>query len=157
MPPSPQNDKYEIFNKERIPTARYFDYDEISDKTSSLPHMLPNNEVFSKLISPFNLTKEDPIVVYDDFGVIGACRVYWMLKTFGFENVKVLDGGFQKWKESFEVETSKYEKSLNASSKNTFEKNHKLVKDFDQVCEVSFHARNQNLFEIIDARGEARF
>ena len=55
--------------------------------------MLPNSQEFGKLISNLDLKKEYDIVLYDDFGVIGACRVYWMLKIFGFKNVYILDGG----------------------------------------------------------------
>ena len=44
------------------------------------------------------------IVLYDCVGVVGACRVYWMLKTFGFDNVYILDGGFPKWKKDFPIE-----------------------------------------------------
>ncbi len=60
--------------------------------------MLPGPEGFGQLIQQFNIQKKDDIVVYDDFGVTGACRAYWMLQTYGFENVYVLNGGYKAWK-----------------------------------------------------------
>ena len=36
------DDKYEIYNKERILNSKYFDYDKISDSSINLPHMLPS-------------------------------------------------------------------------------------------------------------------
>ncbi len=43
------------------------------------------------------IKKADPIVIYDMQHLAPATRVYWMLKTYGAENVSVLDGGFQRW------------------------------------------------------------
>jgi len=61
--------------------------------------MLPKEKDFGFLISHLDLNKEDTIIAYDDYGVISSCRVFWTLKSFGFENVYVLDGGLDKWKE----------------------------------------------------------
>ena len=38
------------------------------------------------------------MVVYDDMGgALAAVRVWWMLRWLGYENVAVLDGGWQHW------------------------------------------------------------
>ena len=45
--PNDPRDSYEEYLQARIPGAIYFDIDKISDKSSSLPHMLPSPEQFS--------------------------------------------------------------------------------------------------------------
>ena len=50
--------------------------------------------------------KNDDIVAYDNTGIFSAPRAAWTLRFFGASNVRVLDGGFLKWKEEgLETET----------------------------------------------------
>lgn len=44
-----------------------------------------------------NVSKNDIIVIYDKIGMISAPRAYWLFKTFGLENVMILNGAFSKW------------------------------------------------------------
>lgn len=44
-----------------------------------------------------NVRKSDYIVVYDKIGKVSAPRAYWILKTFGLQNVAILNGAFSKW------------------------------------------------------------
>jgi len=41
------------FNKSRIPGARFFDLDEVKDRSSPYPHMLPSPEAFAKAVGIF--------------------------------------------------------------------------------------------------------
>jgi len=95
-----------IFKQERIPTARFIDISEIGDKSEGLPCMLPQADRFKELMMKLDIGNNDYVVVYGDDNVIGACRVYWMFKTFGFEHVSILNGPINVWKDAgFEVET----------------------------------------------------
>jgi len=49
MPNVSRNARAE-FQKGRIPGARFFDLDEVIDKTSPYPHMLPSPEVFAQAV-----------------------------------------------------------------------------------------------------------
>ncbi len=51
------------FNKEHIPNARFFDIDKISNKHSKFPHMLPNENEFSSMVSEWGSNKDTPIEV----------------------------------------------------------------------------------------------
>ena len=44
--------------------------------------------------------KDQVIVVYDShpLGLFGAPRCAWMLKYFGAQNVRILNGGLKKWR-----------------------------------------------------------
>ena len=44
-----------------------------------------------------NVTKDGPVVVYDNQGIFSVARAAWMMRFFGASNVRVLDGGLKKW------------------------------------------------------------
>ena len=88
-----------------IPGAVRFDVDEISDKSSPLPHMLPSPAEFSEAVGKLGISDTDTIVVYDGAGLFAAPRVWWTFRLFGAKNVFILDGGLPRWKaEGFPVE-----------------------------------------------------
>ncbi|MDN3695453.1 sulfurtransferase [Chryseobacterium tructae] len=59
-------------------------------------HPLPTLEKFAETLAHLGITENSHIVVYDDKnGSNAAARAWWMLKSFGLENVQVLDGGMQ--------------------------------------------------------------
>jgi thiosulfate/3-mercaptopyruvate sulfurtransferase len=90
----------------RIPGAVYFNIDEIADKSTDLPHMLPKPEVFAAAVGAMGIAETDDIVVYDGPGLFSAPRVWWTFWVMGAKKVRVLDGGFDRWKAAgFPVET----------------------------------------------------
>ena len=90
----------------RIPGSILFDFDKHSEQSSKAPYMLPSNEQFSQGMKEMDVRKSDTIVVYDKVGMLSAPRAYWMLKSFGVHDVRILDGTFVKWqKEGFDVES----------------------------------------------------
>lgn len=80
-----------------IPGALRFDIDEIADTASPLPHMLPSPEVFAAKVGALGIGPDTCVVVYDQPGSSAAPRTWWMFRTFGHENVHVLDGGLPAW------------------------------------------------------------
>lgn len=81
-----------------VPGAVGFDLEQVSDRHSALPHMLPTARSFAESMRSLGLDDEDLIVVYDASGVnLSAPRVWWMFRVFGHERVAVLDGGFGAW------------------------------------------------------------
>jgi thiosulfate/3-mercaptopyruvate sulfurtransferase len=82
-----------------IPGAVFFDLDASSDPATPLPHMLPSASTFASRMRLLGLNHSDQIVVYDGSGVnLSAPRVWWTFRTFGHQQVAVLDGGMQKWR-----------------------------------------------------------
>ena len=86
--------EYEITH---IAGAQFFDIDAISDKSTTLPHMLPTPEKFVIEVAKLGANNIKRIICYDSVGLFSAARVWWMFKTFGHDNVAVLDGGLKKW------------------------------------------------------------
>ena len=81
-----------------IPGAIFFDIDEISDKASGLPHMLPQPAPFASAMRKLGIGDGMQIVVYDGAGLFSAPRVWWMMRTYGVTDVVILAGGLPKWK-----------------------------------------------------------
>jgi thiosulfate/3-mercaptopyruvate sulfurtransferase len=82
-----------------IPGALFFDLDKVSDRATSLPHMLPAAGSFADAMSELGLADGDDIVVYDATGTnLSAARAWWMFRVFGHARVALLDGGLGKWR-----------------------------------------------------------
>jgi thiosulfate/3-mercaptopyruvate sulfurtransferase len=87
------------YREGHIPGAVFFDIDAVSDQLSSLPHMLPPATDFAAHMTRLGLNDSDTLVIYDGSGVnLSAARVWWTFRTFGHEQVAVLDGGIGKWR-----------------------------------------------------------
>jgi thiosulfate/3-mercaptopyruvate sulfurtransferase len=82
---------------EHIPGAVFFDVDAISDHSTDLPHMLPAPDRFAAAMRGLGVSQRRA-VAYDSLGLFSAPRVWWTLRIFGMDDVRVLDGGLPKWK-----------------------------------------------------------
>jgi len=81
-----------------VPGALFFDLDETSDHSTSLPHMMPPAAEFESVARQLGISADTDVVVYDGSGVnLSAARVWWMFRAFGHPRVSVLDGGFVGW------------------------------------------------------------
>lgn len=59
-------------------------------------HPLPSLSVWATRLGALGIAPGTPVVAYDDAsGGNGACRLWWMLKAVGHDDVAVLDGGLQ--------------------------------------------------------------
>jgi thiosulfate/3-mercaptopyruvate sulfurtransferase len=95
--PAQKRDGKAEYLARHIPGAVHFDIEEISDHSSSLPHMMPQPEQFARQMSELGISESMRIIVYDGAGLFSAPRVWWMLRVFGARDVRILDGGLPKW------------------------------------------------------------
>jgi thiosulfate/3-mercaptopyruvate sulfurtransferase len=80
-----------------IAGARFLDIDELADKQTSAPHMLPSADEFGRAMERLGIGRDDRIVIYDNSPVRTAARGWFMLRHFGADRVAILDGGLQRW------------------------------------------------------------
>jgi len=80
-----------------LPGAVFFDIESLSDHTSSLPHMMPRPEAFAVAMREQGISSDKHLVIYDEGNLYSAPRAWWMLKTFGVEQVSILAGGLAGW------------------------------------------------------------
>src|SRR3984957_3741575 len=103
LPPvgvTPPVDTRAHYLETHIPGAVFFDIEELSEQATTLPHMLPPPEDFSRSMSPLGIGDNNTIVIYEQQGVFSAPRAWWMLRTFGAQHVYILEGGLRAWKAS---------------------------------------------------------
>jgi thiosulfate/3-mercaptopyruvate sulfurtransferase len=96
--PAAQRDRRAEYIAAHIPGAVFFDIEEIADRSTDLPHMLPGPDQFGEAAGKLGIGKDDTIVVYDGLGLMSAPRVWWTFRLFGAKKVFILDGGLPKWK-----------------------------------------------------------
>lgn len=105
LPNEPGN-KHDAFRAARIPGARIFDIDRIADDETDLPHMVPTPAKFARMVGALGVSNATRVVFYDQHGLRGSPRGWWMMRLFGHDNVAVLDGGLPAWvREGRAVET----------------------------------------------------
>ncbi len=95
--PNAARDVKAEYREKHIPGAVFFDIDEVSDKTSTLPHMLPNARDFAKMAGALGVGDGMKIVVYDSAGLWTAARVWWTFRVFGAADIVILEGGLPQW------------------------------------------------------------
>ena len=144
------------YNDQRIPNSKYFNIDEICDKTSPLPHMMPTEEEFSDYVTNMGIKNNDNFIVYVKNGSFAAPRVWWMFQVYGHKSVSILDGGINAWiKADGPTESGTIQ---NINQDNTIEKfvakmNKNLIANWENVLT----AVNTGAIQILDARSSDRF
>ena len=149
--PNEKKNPLNNYKKNHIKGSHFFDIDKISDKNNMSPHMVPKLEYFKRNMKNFNIQKNSKIITYGSENLMGASRVWWMLKYFGFKNVYVLNGGLNKWIAEKKPTTNK--KSIKKKSSYNFIINEKWVTNkniiFDRIKDkkqLIFDARNEDRF-----------
>jgi thiosulfate/3-mercaptopyruvate sulfurtransferase len=89
------------FEHAHVPGASYVDMDTelatIRADGVGGRHPMPTVETFTAAMRTAGVTMSRTVVAYDDWASLPASRVWWMLRHFGFLDVRVLDGGIGAW------------------------------------------------------------
>jgi thiosulfate/3-mercaptopyruvate sulfurtransferase len=86
-----------------IPGAVFIDLDEAladPDDGTQGRHPLPSRERFVAAMRAAGISRDTHVVAYDDTGGTTAARLWWLLRAFGHEQVSLLDGGLEAWREA---------------------------------------------------------
>jgi thiosulfate/3-mercaptopyruvate sulfurtransferase len=149
--PDQERDAKAEFTARHIPGAVFFDIDEIADRESGLPHMMPDAETFAASVGALGIGNGHRVVAYDGHGLFSAARAWWMFRAFGHDDVAVLNGGFPKWLAEGRATGSGAPQPVPAFFDARLTPG--VIKDFDQVL-ANIESRES---QVIDARGHGRF
>ena len=149
--PAAQRDPRAEYIGAHIPGSVFFDIEEIADRSTDLPHMLPGPDQFGEAAGKLGIGKDDTIVVYDGSGLMSAPRVWWTFRLFGAKKVFILDGGLPKWRAE--------KRPLEAGEVKPTAKNFDAEMNTRQVAMLSDvqMAFNNGSAQVVDARPADRF
>jgi thiosulfate/3-mercaptopyruvate sulfurtransferase len=137
-----------------IKGAMRFDFDnDIRDKSTDLPHMMPSAEFFTEEMQKLGINKNSAIVAYDRVGMFSSPRVWWMFRAMGHTQVAVLDGGLPAWKKAGFAVADQPEKIAQHRGDFISQPQTGLFSDSEQVL----NALSDPWFAVIDARSSGRF
>jgi len=92
----PRRDSFEAGH---VPGAGFLDLQgEFSDNSTKLRFMMPDVAQLEAAFGRHGVGPDSFVVLYSIGTAMWATRFWWMLKSLGFDNVAVLDGGLDKWK-----------------------------------------------------------
>jgi thiosulfate/3-mercaptopyruvate sulfurtransferase len=82
-----------------LPGAVYVDLDsQLAGKPGAGGrHPLPETADFQSAMRAAGVRTDTDVVVYDDADASVAARAWWMLRYYGHDRVRVLDGGLRAW------------------------------------------------------------
>lgn len=85
----------DAYSRVRIPGAVVYKDHYFKDLAGS-PH-IQDPRTFAATMESLGIGDDTTVVAYDSDGNHVAARLFWALKYYGHDDVKVLDGGFPKW------------------------------------------------------------
>jgi len=138
----------------QIPKTLFFDLkNKFSAINKQFPNTCPSEEQFTNEAQKLGINNNSAIVIYDAKGIYSSARAWWLLKTFGHNNVAVLNGGLPEWKRNgFPLEKKQnHQIETRGSFVSNYQKGHLLFFEDIQAIEKDLK------FTILDARSEDRF
>lgn len=104
-PPPGSDDPYVVvpglqtFEAARIPGADVLDLQgELSDRTTRLRFMMAPPAQLAAALGRHGMGADARVVLYSIGTPMWATRVWWMLRSLGFDGAAVLDGGLEAWR-----------------------------------------------------------
>lgn len=92
--------KPEQFKKGHLPNAINIWRNDIENPDSPYKGVIASKEQLEKLFSKLSIKNEDTLLIYDDRGLCDAARLWWVLNTYNFTKVKLLNGGLRAWQKA---------------------------------------------------------
>ncbi|MGH3209981.1 MAG: sulfurtransferase [Trebonia sp.] len=89
----------QLYDAGHLPGAAFVDLDRdlASPAGAGGRHPMPATADFEQAMRLAGVSEGRPVVVYDDADSTAAARAWWLLRYFGHQSVRVLDGGLRAW------------------------------------------------------------
>jgi thiosulfate/3-mercaptopyruvate sulfurtransferase len=151
--------------QECIPNSVYLNLHDISDNIENVPLKFSrDDQKVIKIMQKFDIGVDDSIICYDREGVYTSARLWFTLRSYGYQNIRVLEGGFNDWKnQNFPIWKkflSKFQPHVNGKQHNNFNFSLKKEKicNAEQMFTAMMSVSNRMSYEdIIDARSPQRY
>ncbi|SHJ88486.1 sulfurtransferase [Paramaledivibacter caminithermalis] len=132
-----------------IPSSVKIARGDIAATVNGVKGMIAPKEQIEKVLGAAGITNEDTVVIYDADNELWAARLWWVMKVYGHDDVRLLNGGLKAW-EAAGFETEKSPADVEAATYTAKEANKSLIADLDMV-KASYD--NDKLI-VLDTRSE---
>ncbi len=89
----------EDFGRSHIPTAQYLDWlTDITDPELPERYMILSQQAMEALMSRVGISQDSTVIIYDTLTNRLSARMFWTLRYYGHQDIRILDGGMQAWK-----------------------------------------------------------
>ena len=124
-----------------------------SDLVDTVSRDIVSKDNFQELLQKSGIDKDDTIVIYGDKNNWFAAWAAWVFDIYGVDNVKLLDGGKNKW-ESEKRPLTPIATVVQPGNIEITETNLNLRARLDDVVKV---AKNEIDFDLVDIRSAAEY
>lgn len=87
----------EAYAKAHIAQAVNIGRSDLEDSSFDYKGMMAKKDQMETLLGNLGIGHNDTLVVYDDNGLCNASRLWWILQNYGFDKVRLLNGGLPAW------------------------------------------------------------
>jgi thiosulfate/3-mercaptopyruvate sulfurtransferase len=129
---------------------------DLNDLVINVPvkNMLPPKTQVEEVLSKKGISNDSTVLIYDTNNNMDAARIWWTLKVYGHENIKVISGGFDALKAAGAELTA--EVPVVTPAKYTAkEKNNDMIATIDEV-KKQVNTPDKNVV-LIDTRTDEEF
>jgi len=146
-------DNTAVYDKEHVKNAVKID---LSDIVINKPvaNMLAPKEQIEKVMGELGISNNTTVILYDANNNMDAARVWWTLKVYGHENVKVVSGGLSALKKAGAEMTSEVPE-IKIAKYVAKEKNNDMIATIDQV-KGQVTSPNKNTI-LLDTRSQKEY
>lgn len=135
------------FSKSHIPNARWIDHTLWANSFNK-----SNNSTFwINQIGKLGIDNQTKVVVYDDNFTKDAARIWWILRYWGIEDVRLLNGGWNSWTK-YDYTTSDDIEKINIVKFDLMPKQNRLATKEQILMSLKVGG-----LQIVDARSEKEF
>ena len=145
---------YIAYKESHIPNALFLDINKDICGSSQIhggARPLPDNNILQSKLSSFGINQNSTIVVYDE-KLYSSPRAFIQLKSMGYTNVYILNGGFKAWKDNNLPITNEIPSLLQPKTFN-------LSPDTSMICDINYvrkSIKNTNIV-LVDCRDNSRY
>jgi len=86
------------YRQGHVPGAAYIDLQaDLSDSDAPFRFTMPDSATLATAFGRLGIGDDSEVVLYSRTNLQWATRVWWMLRSIGFDRAAILDGGWEKW------------------------------------------------------------
>jgi thiosulfate/3-mercaptopyruvate sulfurtransferase len=83
-----------------VPGAGFLDLQaELSDNSQPTRFMMPDPATLAAAFAAKGVSDETRVILYSRGAMQWAARIWWMMRSIGFDNAAILNGGWEKWED----------------------------------------------------------